>query len=98
MAAAPQITQPLQFHEGQINPREAAHVGIATGLAIMGSRIAGTFDSVVGTRRISSHTPRQSHQFPSTGGVVQSSVCGGREGGLVGVRVCGHGSSCSNPT
>ena len=26
MAAASQITQPLQFHEGQINPREAAHV------------------------------------------------------------------------
>ena len=27
MAAASQITQPLQFHEGQINPREGARVG-----------------------------------------------------------------------
>ena len=97
MAAASQITQPLQFHEGQINPREAAHVGkfcIATGLAIMENRIAGTLDRMVGTRRFSSHTPREPHQCPGTGGVVQSSVCGGREGGLVGVSVCGHGSSC----
>ena len=27
MAAASQITQPLQFHEGQINPREGTRVG-----------------------------------------------------------------------
>ena len=89
-------TQPLQFHKEQINPREAARVVvcIATGLAIMGNRIAGKFDSMVGTRRFSSHTPREPHQCPGTGGVAQSSVCGGREGGFVGVSVCGHGSSC----
>ena len=55
------------------------------------NRIAGTFDSI-GTRMFSSHIPRQPHQCPGKGGVVQSSVCGGREGGgFVGVSVCGHG-------
>ena len=44
----------------------------------MVNRTAGTFDSMVGTRRFSSHTPREPHQCPHTGGVVHSSVCGGR--------------------
>ena len=81
MAAASHFTQPLQFLEGQINPREAAK-SCDHGESHRGN-----------TRRFSCHTPREPHQCSGTRGVAQSRVCGGCEGGLVG-NICGHGSSC----
>ena len=95
VAATSQITQPLQFHEGQINPREAAEVGgFALRQVLRSWGIASREHLIARSGRLGFQaTPREPHQCPGTRGVAQSSVCGKREGGVVGVSVCGHGSS-----